>query len=115
MVLDPPPPVRPEKVESEAVLLGVVEAEKPMAKLRPLVGVEQTLEDGVLDPLAEIEAFLRGLAEAAAACSILRRYVVAHYDEHGHESLPYEGRVTIEVAAKIAGQEKTLEIREQAD
>ena len=55
-------PVAPQKVEAQAVFIGMIHAEELDAQSCPLLGVEEALEDGVLDALAVV---LAGLGDVA--------------------------------------------------
>ena len=64
VVLDFVMPVAAEVIETKAVSLGVDDAEQTGFQGDKLRGIDFTLEDGVLDALAEIEAGLGGAAQA---------------------------------------------------
>jgi len=65
-------------VEAEAVLLKRDDLEEPVFQVGELGGFKRALEDGVLHPLAGVEAGLGHLAETALATAGGGGYIVSH-------------------------------------
>src|SRR3954469_10561384 len=111
-MLDTAFPVAAKLIEAEAVFLGTVLLEESVPELGPLRGIDGTLEDGVLHPLAIIEADLRHPTQAPPACLVDRGYVVADQYHHGDVSaapkdgsLPEEGWIAVQIPAQVTGEE----------
>ena len=64
MVLHSAMPTIPQHVEPQTVLRGVDEIQEIQAKPRPLLPSDLTLEDRVLDALAEVQTLPGHLSEA---------------------------------------------------
>jgi hypothetical protein len=81
-VLHPTLPILSQKVKAQTILLGINLVNQALAKLRPLGGVHQAFEDGLLHTLAKVAAFLRDMPESFAALGSFRVHVVGHNHEH---------------------------------
>lgn len=81
MMLHATSPVVSKEVEAETVLLAVEEPQELAPQTNPLSVVEQTLEDGLLHPLAVVRAQAGHAAQAAPACRVHCGHVVADDDE----------------------------------
>jgi len=84
-VFDPSLPVAAKKVEPKAVLVGVGFVDELLSQVRPLRGIDQALEDGVLDPLTEVLTDFRNVSQAASAFFAFGVHVVGDKNHHGFE------------------------------
>ena len=83
VVVDAGTPIPTEMVDADAVFLKIDDVEQALSQLNELGGLEGTFEDGVLHPLAVVEAGLRNAAEAPLASVGGGGDVVGDQDIHG--------------------------------
>jgi hypothetical protein len=74
--------VVPQKVEAQAVIRFLDFTDQARPQPRPLRGVHQAFENGVLNPLAEVLAKLRHVAQTPPSLLILRAHIVCHNHKH---------------------------------
>ena len=79
-----------------------------------LGSVQHTLKDGVLDPLAVVDALPGDLPQAFAAGGVLRVHIIGNQYQHSDASLPQKGRVFLQVVPQSPGQQQRLYIGDQA-
>lgn len=113
-VFDPPLPLVAEEVEAKAVLRGCDLGEEVGAEADPLGGVDEALEDGILDALPAIFAQAGNAAQTAAAGFFACADVVADEDEH-RLLPPEEGGVGVEATADVAGEQECLGVGDEAE
>ena len=131
-----------EEIETQAVVVEVGKLEQLGTETDPLVVLQEAFEYGVLHALSVVEAGLGDTAQAALAVGGGGGNIVADEDEHeargveiwnlgserrsvgrGEDALgrrrsglpPLEGRIRIEIAAEVAGEEEGLGMEEKAD
>ena len=75
-----------------------------------LGSVQHTLKDGVLDPLAVVDALPGDLPQAFAAGGVLRVHIIGNQYQHSDASLPQKGRVFLQVVPQSPGQQQRLYI-----
>lgn len=80
-------PVRTKKVESQTVLFGVKNLQKPMPQIRPLRWIDEALKHRVLDPLSIVLADFRHAPQSPGS-SFRSRVNVVSYQNH-HDSHTY--------------------------
>lgn len=101
MVFPPASPVLTEKVEPEAVLLGVVLRKKTSPQARPLLRVYETLEDRELHTDAKVLTGLGDTTQASAPLRALSSDVIT--DDYQHScfqlSRSQKRRVGVEIAS----------------
>lgn len=106
--------VRSQKIEPQAVLIVLHFVQKPTPEYRPLSRIDDALEHGVLNALAEVEACFRDTPESPPPSSIQSTYVIAHKNEHTG-LLDEERRIGIEIAPEMTSQQPRLEMRKHPD
>jgi hypothetical protein len=84
-VFNPTLPIPSEKVKPQTILLGINLINQALPQLSPLGRVHQALEDGLLDTLAKVAAFLRNMPESFPALGSFRIHVIG--DNHKHRRL----------------------------
>lgn len=102
--------VAPAKhVEAEAIARRVDLFDQSLPDSDPLGRLDVQLEDGVLNPLAEISAQFRDSPQSSLTASAGYLDVVA--DQNAHMgSFPKEGRISVEIASQVAREQLRLRV-----
>ena len=82
-MLDPPAPIRPEKVITKAVVLGRNQAFEPGSQACPLCWIDLNLEYRVLHPLAVVAAGLGDPPQPRGPARFGGTDIVGHENHHG--------------------------------
>jgi hypothetical protein len=113
-VFDLPLPVIAEVVEPEAVGRGIDLLAQSMLQGSPLRSIYLNLKHRELNALTEVLAQSRDPPKPLRPTDIRSSDVVTHQNHHRRTSLPEVRRVSIDVAADMAGKELRLQQRQQA-
>jgi hypothetical protein len=119
-MLDAATPLGSEPIEAQTVRLRIDLLDQAGAQYGPLRRIELAFEHGELNPLAVIKAGTRDPAQPALAALALGAHVIADQHHHllrssGAPLSPDEGRIAVEVAAQMAGEELRLDMRHEAE
>jgi hypothetical protein len=75
-------PVVAEEIKAQTVFLRIRHGKERCAECYPLGGINQTLEDRVLDALSAVLAEARNAAQTALSCLRSRADIVTNQDKH---------------------------------
>ena len=75
-------PIVAEEIKAQAVFVRIRHGDERCAKRNPLGGINQTLEDGVLDALSAILTEACNAAQTAPSCFRSRADIVTDQDKH---------------------------------
>jgi hypothetical protein len=107
-------PVAPQIVEPQAIFRSLELCQESQSQSRPLFGIYDTLENGLLYPLSIVEARLCDAPKASTAVRRRRRHVVAHQNHHLSAHLPRSLSLLPEewwIGVHIAPQEPSEQLR----
>ncbi len=113
-------PVATEVVKAKAVGFGIDNIQQSCFESDKLCWVHFALEDGVLNPLAIVEASFGRATQAGFSDGRAGRDIVSDEDIHefeiGNAGLARKKRrISIKIAPKVPGQKASLKVRQKPD
>jgi len=109
-MLYPLPPIGPQEIETETVLLRVDLIDQPLTQPGPLGRVHRAFKNRKLNALTEILARLGNPAEPALSFRFHGGHVITHNDQHHCPLFPDKRRIPVQIAPKETGQEQGLHV-----
>jgi hypothetical protein len=88
MVFHPAFPVRPQKVEPEAILVRLIDFKKFMFDFYPLLGFHKALKDRILYSLAIVLAYPSDMTKTSRPTSRCGVHIICYQNHHGFDHPP---------------------------
>ena len=113
-VFNPPPPICPEEIKPQTILIRIDFLHQLIAEKGPLRRVNGAFENGVLHPLPIVLANLCDTPQPGLPSRVDCGNVVAYDNHHGRSLFPYKWRVCIQLTSERPAKQERLDEKEHS-